>query len=114
MLPLAGKALGVILAIFGSAYLLPFACSAVTPDGDPCPDNRQEMPHFAQQYIPDNLGNEADRQDSPPSNRTGPFVFPVRPFPALQEKPSGPLNPLPYSPPCGRIGFATATPYFCP
>ena len=62
MLPLAGKALGVILAIFGSAYLLPFACTAVTPDGDPYPDNRQEMPHFAQQYIPDNLGNEADRQ----------------------------------------------------
>ena len=62
MLPLAGKALGVILAIFSSAYLLPFACSAVTPDGDPYPDNRQETPHFAQQYIPDNLGNEADRQ----------------------------------------------------
>ena len=62
MLPLAGKALGVILALVGSAYLLPFAGSAVTPDGDPYPDNRQDMPHFAQQYIPDNLGNEADRQ----------------------------------------------------
>ena len=45
MLPLAGKALGAIL---GSAYLLPFACSVVTPEQDPHPNNLQDMlPHFA-------------------------------------------------------------------
>ena len=47
MIPLAGKALGAILAIVGSAHLLPFACSAVAPDDDPYRNNRQEMPYFA-------------------------------------------------------------------
>ena len=44
MLPLAGKALGVILAIVGSAYLLPFACSAVTPDATPMPTTARKCP----------------------------------------------------------------------
>ena len=62
MLPLAGKALGVIIALIGSAYLLPFACAAVTPDEDPFQQHHDRLPDFAQPYVPENLGNEADRQ----------------------------------------------------
>ena len=62
MLPLAGKALAVVIAFIGSAYLLPFACAAVTPDEDPFQQNHDRLPHFAQPYVPENLGNETDRQ----------------------------------------------------
>ena len=62
MLPLAGKALAAVIALIGAAYLLPFACAAVTPDEDPFQQNHDRLPHFAQPYVPENLGNEADRQ----------------------------------------------------
>ena len=62
MLPLAGKALAVIIALIGSAYLLPFACASLTPDEDPLQQNHHRRPHYAQPFVPENLGNETDHQ----------------------------------------------------